>query len=123
MSYCEYWGLSNFTKSNIQPERSWITIIARHSAEGGNMERHEENSGSNGYQGDDRRVHNNIRDRFESACLLTAPFLHAENGMNGMPMKLSAIQTLRNHYPDLSQQEIALLFSVVQNFHGMGMRR
>lgn len=90
---------------------------------GGYMEHEGKKANSDDYQGNDRRNHNNLRIRFETACRITAPFLQVENGMDGMPMRLSAIQTLRNYYPELSQQEIAILFSAVQNFHGISLRK
>ena len=54
---------------------------------------------------------------FETACYITTPFLDSKKGLNGMPLKLSAFQALRNHYPELSQQDIAILFSAVKKFH------
>jgi hypothetical protein len=65
----------------------------------------------------ERRVHGNLRLIFESACRITTPFFDTEQGWEGASLTMYARQTLRDTYPDLSQQEIAILFSVVQRFH------
>lgn len=67
----------------------------------------------------ERRVHIHLRVIFESACHITMPFLDKKQGFDGMPMKVSALRALHNNFPDLSEQDIALLFSAVQNFHGV----
>jgi len=54
---------------------------------------------------------------FEDACRITAPFFDPKQGWGGMSLTMYARQTLREAYPDLSQQEIAILFSAVQRFH------
>ncbi|MDP1941844.1 MAG: hypothetical protein Q8K54_14510 [Gallionella sp.] len=74
------------------------------------------------YSSNDRRTHNHLRSCFETACLITAPFLDKHQGLSGMPLKLSALQALRDHYPKLTQQDIAILFSTVQNYHGVRSR-
>jgi hypothetical protein len=75
------------------------------------------------YSGKERRINNHLRGNFETACRITAPFLDAKQGFNGMPLKLSALHALRNLYPELSQQDIAILFSAVQNFHRVHLRK
>lgn len=74
---------------------------------------------ADGFNGTERRTHNHLREYFETACYITTPFLDTKQGLDGMPLKLSALQVLRNHYPELSQQEISILFSAVRNFHGV----
>lgn len=71
------------------------------------------------YSGKERRINNHLREYFEAACHITTPFLDTKQGLDGMPLKLSALQALRNHYPELSQQDVAILFSAVKNFHGV----
>ncbi|OGT00025.1 MAG: hypothetical protein A3H99_09275 [Gallionellales bacterium RIFCSPLOWO2_02_FULL_59_110] len=66
---------------------------------------------------DDRRVHGNLRPIFEQACRITAPFFDPKQGWGGMSLTMYARQVLRETFPDLSQQETAILFSAVQRFH------
>jgi hypothetical protein len=75
------------------------------------------------YSGKERRINNHLRGYFETACRITAPFLDKKQGLSGMPLKLSALQVLRNHYPELSQQDIAILFSAVQKFYGVHLKK
>jgi len=79
--------------------------------------------GASNYSGNERRAHRHLREYFDNACLITAPLLAAHRGMDGAPMHLSALQTLRNHYPQLSQQEIAILFSAVKNYHDVRLNK
>ena len=65
----------------------------------------------------ERRAQGNLRVIFESACRVTAPFFDPEQGWGNASLTMYARQTLRDTYPDLSQQEIAILFAVVQRFH------
>jgi len=65
----------------------------------------------------ERRAHGNLRLIFESACRITTPFFDTEQGWGNASLTMYARQTLRETYPDLSQQEIAILFSSVQRFH------
>lgn len=65
----------------------------------------------------ERRVHGDLRPIFEGACRITAPFFDQKQGWGGMSLTMYARQTLREAYPGLSQQEIAILFSAVQRFH------
>lgn len=65
----------------------------------------------------ERRVHDNLRPVFEGACRVTAPFFDPQQGWGGMSLTMYARQALREAYPNLSQQEIAILFSAVQRFH------
>lgn len=79
-------------------------------------------SGSPDYKGaastnTDRRVNVHLRLRFESACHLTAPFFDPNQGWSTAHLTLYAQQTLREAYPELSLQDIAILFSGVQSFH------
>lgn len=65
----------------------------------------------------ERRAQNNLRLIFEGACRITTPFFDAEQGWGNAPLTMYAQQTLRDNYPHLSQQEIAILFSAVRRFH------
>ncbi len=79
-------------------------------------------SGSPDYKGaantsTDRRVNIHLRVIFESACRITAPFFDPKQGWSAAHLTLYAQQALREAYPELSLQDIALLFSGVQSFH------
>jgi hypothetical protein len=66
---------------------------------------------------DDRRVQHNLRLIFENACRITAPFFDPAQSWGGAPLTMYARQALREAYPELSQQEIAILFSGMARFH------
>lgn len=69
------------------------------------------------YPDAERRVRHDLRAHFAEACRITAPFFDAEQSWAGQSTTMYARQTLRDAYPELSQQETALLFSAVQRFH------
>lgn len=75
--------------------------------------------GQRGGAGDagERRAYGNLRVIFDEACRVTAPFFDPTQGWGGSSLTLYARQTLRETYPNLSQQEIAILFSAVQRHH------
>lgn len=66
---------------------------------------------------DERRTQHGLRVIFEDACQITAPFFDTAQSWGGVAMMLSARQTLSNRYPELPQQEIAILFAVVSSRH------
>ena len=74
-------------------------------------------SSMNPAEGDvqERRVRHDLRLVFESSCRITLPFFDSEQG--SVSHALYARQTLRDAYPELTQQEVALLFSAVERFH------
>lgn len=78
---------------------------------------------SPGYNGVERRVHTHLRVNFEVACRVTLPFLDRNQGFGGMPMKLSALRELHNCFPELTEQDVAILFSAVKNYHGVRLIR
>lgn len=65
----------------------------------------------------DRRVQHNLRQIFDKACQITAPFFDPKQSWGGSSLTMYARQTLREEFPDLTQQETAILFSAVQRFH------
>ncbi|HEU0283421.1 MAG TPA: hypothetical protein VFQ99_06515, partial [Gallionella sp.] len=71
----------------------------------------------------ERRTHGDLRLIFEGACRITTPFFAAEQGWGNAPLTMYAQQTLRDTYPHLSQQEMAILFSAVQRFHKTASNR
>jgi len=70
------------------------------------------------YNGVERRVYPHLRAIFEGACRITAPFFDPAKGWGGgASLTMYARQTLREAYPHLTQQDIAILFSAVQRYH------
>ncbi len=65
----------------------------------------------------ERRNSEHLRDIFEHACEISAPFFDPEQGWGGMSLTMYARQTLRETYPELIQQEVAMLFSAVQRYY------
>lgn len=65
----------------------------------------------------ERRSQHNLRLIFDAACQITAPFFDAKQSWGGASLSMYARQTLRDAYPELTQQEIAILFSGVARFH------
>jgi hypothetical protein len=65
----------------------------------------------------DRRIHHNLRPIFDKACEITAPFFDTAQSWGGNSLTMYARQTLREAFPDLTQQETAILFSAVARFH------
>ncbi len=66
---------------------------------------------------EESRVHHDLRLIFEGACRVTAPCFGAGLGMGGPSLATSARRMLRESYPELTQQEVSLLFSAVARFH------
>ena len=67
--------------------------------------------------GNDNRVNTHLRVVFEDACRKTAPFFDPKQGWGGKSLTIYARQALREAYPNLMQQDIAILFAAVQRFH------
>lgn len=67
--------------------------------------------------GGERRANTRVGGYFDRACLLTEPLLGARQNSAGFPLTLSALRLLRESFPDLHQQDLAILFSAVKSFH------
>ena len=65
----------------------------------------------------ERRVSAHLREVFEQACRITEPFFDAQQTWGGVPMTLYAQQALHQAYPELTKQDVAILFSAVRRFH------
>lgn len=74
-------------------------------------------SDNNNPPAQERRVHHDLRARFDEACKVTAPYFDAGIGLGGPSLTMSAQRMLHETYPELTQQEVALLFSAVKRFH------
>jgi hypothetical protein len=68
-------------------------------------------------QADERRTNPNLRTIFKNACLIAAPFFDPAQGWGGKPLTIYAQQTLREKFPGLGQQDLAILTAAVQRFH------
>lgn len=67
--------------------------------------------------GNDKRVNEHLRVIFDDACRITVPFFDPKQGWGGKSLTIYARQTLREAYPNLMQQDIAILLAAVQRFH------
>jgi hypothetical protein len=56
-----------------------------------------------------RRIYHHLREIFEEAYNLAAPFLDPRQGWGGRPMVHHAYGALRNAYPHLAAQDFAIL--------------
>lgn len=65
----------------------------------------------------ERRVRNELREIFENACRVTEPCLSMLLGPGELPLTTSARRALHEAYPELSMQEVSILFSAVERFH------
>lgn len=74
-------------------------------------------AGLEAHGADDRRIHHDLRQIFDDACEMTAPFFDPKQTWGGSSLTMYARQTLRDAYPDLTQQDTAILFSAVSRFH------
>jgi hypothetical protein len=72
---------------------------------------------------DERRAQHELRVIFEEACKITAVFFDTTQSWGGVTMVASARQALSNRYPDLSQQDIAILFAAVASRHKDSQRQ
>ena len=81
------------------------------------MENPDSKLGKNEGSVNERRSQHNLRLIFDAACRITAPFFDAKQSWAGASLTMYARQSLRDAYPELTQQEIAILFSGVARFH------
>ena len=65
----------------------------------------------------DRRTQPHLRNIFDKACKITEPFFDQKQSWGGAYLTMYARQTLREAFPNLTQQEIAILLSVVSRHH------
>ena len=65
----------------------------------------------------ERRSQHNLRQIFDAACRVTAPFFDSSQGWGGSSLTMYARQALREAFPELTQQEVAILLSGVTRHH------
>lgn len=78
-------------------------------------------AGAKGTQ--ERRKHHNLREIFEQACWITAPFYDSTQVWGNASLTIYARQALREAYPSLSPQEIATLSASVERFHKAAQKK
>jgi len=66
----------------------------------------------------ERRRHHNVREIFEEACNLVAPFFAPENRWANVTLDHLAYRVVRDHYPDLSFEEVHVLVVAARRVHG-----
>jgi len=81
------------------------------------MENHDAKAETNVAGVNERRSNHELRLIFDSACEITAPFFDTTQSWGGSSLTMYARQALREAFPALSQQEIAILYSGVARHH------
>ncbi len=80
------------------------------------MDNHDERAVP-GAGSEDRRVHHDLRPIFDKAIEITAPFFDSKESWGGASLTMYARQALRDAFPELTQQETAILISAVSRVH------
>ncbi len=65
----------------------------------------------------ERRTGQEVRERFEGACELLAPFFDPANQWSNMSLDHLAMRVLREHFPSLSWSETTTMLNAVRNLH------
>lgn len=81
------------------------------------------NSSDASPQGDDRRARPDLRGIFTEVCRITAPFFDPAHGWGSASLTLYARQTVREAYPELTQQDIAILLSAVHRYYANNAKK
>lgn len=63
----------------------------------------------------DRRKNLTVREIFEEAYTLCEPYLDPAKGINGQPLTRQVVIVLRETYPQLSGQDLVVLFTALQS--------
>ncbi|NMG35813.1 hypothetical protein GRF61_15300 [Azoarcus sp. TTM-91] len=66
----------------------------------------------------ERRRYLNVREIFEEASTLVAPFFAPENRWANVTLDHLAYRVVRDHYPDLSFEEVHVLVVAARRVHG-----
>lgn len=66
------------------------------------------------YAGQNRRVNGYIRDIFEDAYVLALPFIDPGQGLNGRAMVRHAYPALKEAFPRLATQDLAILVPALE---------
>ncbi|MDH4234362.1 MAG: hypothetical protein OEV15_04425 [Gallionella sp.] len=71
----------------------------------------------------ERRVQHGLRLTIDKACQMVAPLFGSGLGWGSATRTILARETLRAAHPNLSQQELAIMFSAVSQFHNRHPRK
>lgn len=74
----------------------------------------QKDSTTDGAGPDNRRVHNHLRDIFEEAYVVALPFIDPKQGWGGQPMTRHAYPALKEAYPQLTMQDLAILIPALE---------
>ncbi len=66
---------------------------------------------------EERRQYPNIREIFAEACALILPFFSSENRWANETLDHLAYRVVREHYPDLSPNEVHVLVTAARRIH------
>lgn len=69
---------------------------------------------------DERRTNTQLRSIFPAACEALRPFFEASNSWSGQSQDHLAYQTLREHFPDLTSQDVFIAVSTVKRMLASG---
>lgn len=70
----------------------------------------------------ERRQHTELRDIFEDACTIAAPFFDPANGIGGVPMARHAYIAIHERFPALTAQQLSILVHAVERTVTLRMR-
>lgn len=62
----------------------------------------------------DRRINTYLREIFDEAYVLVLPFIDPQQGWGGQPMTRHAYPALREAYPKLAMQDLAILVPALE---------
>lgn len=65
----------------------------------------------------DRRQYHHVREIFEDACELIAPFFAPENRWGNSTLDHLAYRVVREHYPELAFAEVHVLVVAAKRLH------
>ncbi len=65
----------------------------------------------------ERRSHHRVREIFAEACTLILPFFSDENRWANLTLDHLAYRVAREHYPELSSDEVRVLVVAVKRVH------
>ena len=66
----------------------------------------------------DRRTQTRLREIFEEAYVLIAPFFDPANCWSGQTLDFLAFRIMRENYPDISREEVLAFINAAKRVHG-----
>lgn len=65
----------------------------------------------------EQRTKFHLRIIFDSACEITAPYIGNQRNLFGHGFTLAALHALHDAFPEISEQDICILFAAVKQHH------